>query len=102
MPQISTSTIWYVLQNQDDRLEYLLMLIEVINKGSVHYCCPNDDISTGVSLSDGLFSFMLKKYTVCEVCGLRSPSYESSSVLYISPAYSSSVQESTMQGMLQK
>ena len=30
----------------------------------------NDNNSTGVSLSDILFSFMLEKYIVCYVCGL--------------------------------
>ena len=37
---------------------------------------------TGASLSDILFSFVLEKYIVCDVCGLRSPSFESISVLY--------------------
>ena len=44
------------------------------------------------SLSDILFSFVLEKYIVCGVCGLRSPSFESSSVLYISPTDTSSMQ----------
>ena len=44
------------------------------------------------SLSDILFSFVLEKYIVCSVCGLRSPSFESSSVLYISPTDTSSMQ----------
>ena len=50
------------------------MLIENINKGSVSYRSSNDNNSIGVSLSDILSSFMLEKYTVCFVCGLRSPS----------------------------
>ena len=49
---------------------------------------------TGASLSDILFSFALEKYIVCDVCGLRSPSFESSSVLYISPSDTSSMQKS--------
>ena len=60
-------------QQQQDGLESLLMLMEVINKGSVPYCGSNNNNSTGVYLSDILFSFMLEKYTVCDVCGLRSP-----------------------------
>ena len=32
------------------------------------------------TIADILFSFMVEKYTVCDVCGLRSPSFESSSV----------------------
>ena len=46
---------------------------------------------TGASLSDILFSFVLEKYIVCDICGLRSPSFESSSVLYISPTDTSSI-----------
>ena len=60
-----------------------MMLIEVINKGSVPYCVSNDNNSTGISQSEIVFSFMLEKYIVCDACGLRSPSFESSSVLYI-------------------
>ena len=37
---------------------------------------------TGASLSDIMFSFVLEKYIVCDVCRLRSPSFESSSVIY--------------------
>ena len=47
-------------------------------------------------------AFMLEKYIVCNVCGLRSPSIESSGVLYISPTHTSSMQELIMQGLQQK
>ena len=46
-------------------------------------------------------TFMLEKYIVCNECGLRSPSFESSSVLYITPTYTSSMQELRMQAMQQ-
>ena len=59
-----------------------MMLIEVINTGSVLYCDSNDNFSTGVSIFDILFSFMFEKCIICNVCDLRSPSFESSSVLY--------------------
>ena len=55
----------------------------------------------GASLSDVLFSFVLAKYIVCDVCGLRSPSLESRSVLYISPTYTSSMQNLILQGLQQ-
>ena len=74
----------------------------VINKGSVPYCGSNDNNSTEVSLTEILFSFMLEKYIVCDACGLRSPSFESSSVLYITPTCTSSMQELIKQGMEQK
>ena len=59
-----------------------MMLINIINKVSM----PDSSSTTsptGASLSDILFSFVLEKYIVCDVCGLRSPSFESSSVIYI-------------------
>ena len=56
----------------------------------------------GASLSDLLFSFVLEKYIVCEVCGLRSPSFESSSVLHISPTDTPSMQNLILEGLQQK
>ena len=49
-------------EKQEDASECLMMLIKLIKKGSVPYCCSNDNNSTGVSLSEILFSFMLEKY----------------------------------------
>ena len=57
---------------------------------------------TGASLSDILFSFVLEKYIVCDVCGLRSPSFQSSRVLYISPTDTSSMQNLILEGLQQK
>ena len=93
---------FYSGQQQEDASECLMMLLELINKGSVPYCGSNDNNSTGVSLSEILFSFILEKYIVCDACGLRSPSFESSSVLYITPTCTSSTQELIKQGMKQK
>ena len=76
-----------------------MMLIELINRGSVPICCSDDNDSTGVFLSEILFPFMLEKDIVCDACGLRSPSFESSSVIYITPTYTSSTLELIMQGM---
>ena len=100
--QLAQYDAFYGSQIQQHSLECLMMLREVINKGSVLYCGSNDDNSTGVSLSEILLSFMLEKYIVCDACGLRSPSFESGSVLYITPIYTSSgMQELMMQGMQQ-
>ena len=77
------------------------MLIDIINKGSL----PDSSsitYPTGTSLSDILFSFMLGKYIVCDVCGLRSPSFDFSSVLYITPTSTPSMQGLILQGMQQK
>ena len=66
--------------------------MDIIHKDSMP-----DSISTtypmGAFLSDILFSFVFEKYIVCDVCGLRSPSFESSSMLNISPADTSSMQD---------
>ena len=56
----------------------------------------------GASLSDILFSFALEKYIVYDICGLRSPSFESSSMLYISPTDTASMQDLILQGLQQK
>ena len=93
---------FYGGQSQQDSSECLMMLIEVINKGPIPYRGSNDDYSIRVPLSDIIFSFMLEKYIVCDACGMRSPSFESSSVLYITPTYTSSMQELIMQGKQRK
>ena len=77
------------------------MLINIIHKGSV----PDSNSKTypmGASLSDILFSFVMEKYIVCNVSGLRSPTFESSSVLYISPTDTYSMQNLILQGSQQK
>ena len=51
---------FYSGEQQEDASECLMVLIELINKGSVPYCGSNDNNSTGVSLSEILFSFMLE------------------------------------------
>ena len=49
------------------------------------------------------FVFMcLEKYIACDVCGLRPPSFESSSVLYIWPTDTPSMQNLILQGLQQK
>ena len=83
-----------------DSTECLLMQINIIHKGSM----PDSSSTThptGASLSDILFSLVLEKYIICDVCGLRSPSFESSSVLHISPTDSSSMQNLILVGLQQ-
>ena len=99
--QLVRHDIFYNGQNQQDSTECLLMLIIIIDKGSM----PDSSSTTspmGASLSDLLFSFVLEKYIVCEVCGLRSPSFESSSVLHISPTDTPSMQNLILEGLQQK
>ena len=99
--QLVRHDIFYNGQNQQDSTECLLMLINIIDKGSM----PDSSSTTspmGASLSDLLFSFVLEKYIVCEVCGLRSPSFESSSVLHISPSDTPSMQNLILESLQQK
>ena len=58
--------------------------------------------TTSVVFWDNLSEFVLEKYIVCEVCGLRSPSFESSSVLHISPTDAPSMQNLILEGLQQK
>ena len=99
--QLVRHDIFHNGQNQEDSTECLLMLINIIHKGSM----PDSSSTispTGASLSDILFSFVLEKYIVCDVCGLSSPSFESSNVLYISPIDTSSMQNLILEGLQQK
>ena len=99
--QLVRHDIFYNGQNQEDSTECLLMLMHIIDKGST----PDSSSTTspaGAPLSDILFSFVLEKYIVCDVCGLRSPSFESSSVLYISPTDTPSMQNLILEGLQQK
>ena len=77
------------------------MMINIIHKGSLSDS-SSTTYPTRASLSDILFSFVLERYIVCDVCGLRSPSFESSSVLYISPTDTSSMQNLILKGLQQK
>ena len=88
-------------QTQQDSTEFLLMLIDIINKGSM----PDSSSTTyptGASPFDILFSFVLGIYIVCDVCGLESSSFESSSMLYITPTDTSSMQDMVLQWMQQQ
>ena len=99
--QLVRHDTFYNGQNQQDSTDCLLMLINIIQKGSL----PDSSSTTfpmGASPFDIFFSFVLEIYIVCDVCGLRSPSLESSSVLYISPTDTASVQKFILQGLQQK
>ena len=68
------------------------MLIDIINQGSMF-------IQVQLLFPSIWYSFVLEKYIVYDVCKLRSPSVESSSVLYITPTYTSFMQDLVLQGM---
>ena len=99
--QLVHHDVFYNGKNQQDSTECLLMLINIIDKGSM----PDSSSTTsptGAFLSDILFSFVWETYIVCDVCGLRSPSFESSSVLYISLTDTPSMQNLILEGLQQK
>ena len=95
--RLAKSDAFYNGQIHQESSECPMMRIEVISKGPMPYSGSNDD-STCVSLCRILFSFFLEKYIVCDICVLRSPSFESSSVLCNTSTYTSSMQELIMQG----
>ena len=69
--QLVRHDAFYNGQNQQGSTECLLMLINIIHKGPL----PDSSSTTyPSSLSAILFPFVLEKYIVCDVCGLRSPS----------------------------
>ena len=88
---------FYNGQNQQDSNECLLVLINIIHKGLT------SDSSWTTYPMGAFFSDIIcfVKYFVCNVCGLRSTSFEFSSVLYISPTDTSSIQNLILQGLQQ-
>ena len=92
---------FYNGQIQQDSTECFMVLIEIIDKGSIPYFGSNNN-STGGSLFDILVTFKLEKYNACDVYGLRFHAFESSCVLYITPTYISSIQELITQWVQQK
>ena len=55
------------------------------------------------SLSERLFPFVLEKIlSACDICKLRSPSFGTTTVLYITPTNNFSMQELVLQDHKQK
>ena len=91
---------FYNGQIQQDSTECLLMLIDIINKGSM----PDSSSTTyptGASLSESLFSFVLENILSAMYVDWHT-TFESSSVLYIKLTDTSSMQDLIAQGMQQK
>ena len=78
-----------------------MLLIEIMDKG-FGLCPTNDNINSKGSFSELLFSFVLEQYTICDICTMKSPAFETTSLLYVTPTDSSSVQELLMQEHKQK
>ena len=86
---------------QPDSSECLMVLKEVIKKGSVSYCGSSDH-STQLSLSDILCYFMSEKFIICDICWLRPTTFEPSTALYTTPVHTFSIQVLIMQRMQHK
>lgn len=80
---------------QQDSSECLMLIKDILDKGSL--CCPNNG-----SLSEILFSFILERYITCQVCKQGSSSFETDSIIYISPSNNVSMQQLIMQEQTQK
>ena len=65
-------------------------------------CSTDNYTSDRDSITELLSSFILEKYTLFVVCGLRSPSFEPITVLYITPMDNASMQELVLQEHKQK
>ena len=77
-----------------------MLLIEIMDKG-FGPCPTNANINKG-SFSELIFSFVLEKYTICDICTMKSPAFETISLLYVTPTDSSSVRELLMPEHKQK
>ena len=99
--QLSTYNSFFTGEIQEDACECLMLRIEIMEKG-FGPCPTNDNINSKGSFSELLFSFVLEKYTICDICTMKSPAFETTSLLYVTPTDSSSMQELLMQEHKQK
>ena len=94
--QLSTYNSFFTAEIQEDACECLMLLIEIMDKGS-GLCPVNDKIKSKGSFSEPLFSFVLEKYIICDICTMKSPAFETTSLLYVIPTDSTSMQELLLQ-----
>ena len=69
---------------QEDACECLMLLIEIMEKG-FGLCPTNDNINSKGSFSELLFSFVLEKYIICDICTIKSPQLLKPLICYMSP-----------------
>ena len=99
--QLSTYNSFFTGDIQDDACECLVLLIEIMDKG-FGLCPTNANINNKGLFSELLFSFVLEKYIICDICTIKSPAFEATSLLYVTPTDSASMQELLMQEHKQK
>ena len=87
---------------QEDASECLFMLLDIIHQRTIGASLVENDYTStlcGVSLSDSLFSFVLEKYFTYNACELRSPLFEHSKFVNITPLRGASLRELLKQGL---
>ena len=89
------------MKHKEDACEYLMLLIEIMDKG-FGLCPTNDNISSKGSFAELLFSFVLEKYIIFDICTVQFPAFEITSLLYVAPIDCTSMQELLMQEHKQK
>ena len=99
--QLSAYNSCFTGETPEDACECLVMLIEIMDKGFGLFP-TNDNISSKVSSSKLLFSFVLEKYIIYDICKVKSPGFETTSLLYGTPTDCTSMQELLMQEHKQK
>ena len=87
--------VFFTGETQEDACECLMLLIEIMDKG-FGLCPTNYNIS-----SKGLFSEK-KNTIICDICTVKSPAFEITSLLYVTTNDYSSMQELLMQEHKQK
>ena len=82
--QLFTHNSFFTDEIQEDARECLILLIEILDKG-FGLCPTNDNINSkgSFSFSELLFSFVLEKYIICHICTMKSPTFETTSLLYV-------------------
>ena len=81
---LPTIAFLLVKYKKEDACECLMLLIEIKGKG-FGPCPTNDNINSKGSFSELLFSYVLKQYTICHICTMKSPAFETTSLLYVTP-----------------
>ena len=78
-----------------------MLLIKIMDKG-FGLCPTNDIISSKGSFSELLFSFVLEKYFICDICTVKSLAFETTSLLHVTQTDCTSMQELLIQVHKQK
>ena len=85
--KLQLSTNFFSGEMQEDACECLMLLIQIMDKG-FGLCPTKDNINNKLSFSELIFSFVLEKYIICDICKMKSPAFEATSLLYVTPTNS--------------